>query len=198
MLRYLKQKRRVILSILVSFLLAETITYALEYYEGKPDIESFVSQLTVSPETRTFTIQIRTKGPAYFRSVGRIFACFSNPYADYLRIFQVEMSFDNVSWVNVPFYSVQPDDYSEFADLGLLSLDELVITIYGKYYFPPQTTLPHPANISKEEISDSFQGFVVLRREKAPRDTVIRILVVTTFFGAFMKVLDLLVLRKER
>lgn len=177
--------------------MAYGVTHVLEYV-GKLDIESYEAPaaFTISPETRYFSIQIRTKGPSYFNSIGRIYVYFSSPCANFFETFEVAMSLDNASWVNIPFYSFQSNDYSKFADLGLIGLDGLVITIYGRYHIPPQT-MNLPSNVTKEDVLNGLKGNISIRKEIAPRDATVEFLVGITLFGAILRVLDLLFLKKE-
>jgi len=194
---FARQKWRVLLAIFVSLTLALTTTYVLESV-GKTGVDYYESppQFTISNETRSFLIQIHSTGPSYFASVGRIYIHISSTYAEVLEIFEVEMSLDNTSWVRVPLLPSRSNDHTKFADLGLVDLDKLLVVIYGRYYIPEQTVML-PPNVTKDDVLNSLQGNIEINREPAPRDTTIKILVIVTLFGVFLRLTDLLFLRRE-
>ena len=196
--RFGKQKKHAILMIIMSLVLAVAATQTLIFI-GKQEIESYEvpPQFTISNETKDFPpIQIRTTGPSYFTSVGRVYVYFSSPYATAFKTFEVNMSLDNASWKRVPLLNSQSNDRAKFADLGLIDLNRLLIVIYGRYYVPPQE-VQLPPNVTKEDLLKSLRGNIMIERETAPRDRIIELLVDVTLFGVFLRVADLL-FSKER
>jgi hypothetical protein len=131
--------------------------------------------------------------------MGRIYVHFSSEYADVWAntVFSVQMSLDNTSWVTVPVLSPWSNNRSEFADLGRVGLDSLVVTLYGRRYFPEQT-VALPPNVTGEQVRQSLKGNVMVQQEEAPRDTTLRILVSVTLFAAILRITDLLSSKEKR
>ena len=63
--------------------------------------------------------------------------CLYSPYAKVFPIFRLELSLDNMSWIEIPHLSrpSPSDDYTQFADLGLVAIDKQILkTISGRYF----------------------------------------------------------------
>lgn len=184
-------KEATILIFLLSLFLAISTTYCLENFqriEIKPLEQSI--QFSVSQETKFST----TPGyvlPSYFTSIGTVYVYFVSPNAIF-QTFNVEMSLDNVSWKNIPLHYSSPGkkDYTQFAELGLISLEKLTsLSLYGRYYIPEQQIKLTPKGISKEEALSNVQSNLVIKKDTTPRDKTIEILVAITLFNGLFAVL---------
>jgi hypothetical protein len=54
-----------------------------------------------------------------------------------------------------------------------------------------------PSNVTKEDVLNGLKGNISIRKQIAPRDATVEFLVGITLFGAILRVLDLLFLKKE-
>jgi hypothetical protein len=115
----------------------------------------------------------------------------SSPYANYWETFNVWMSLDNVSWVDVPFLESTTNNKSQMANLGLINLGNPKLTIYQKNYVPPQTILL-PPNVTTQDASN-LKANGVVKREATPSDTTQWILVFLTIFGTLFAVVAVII-----
>jgi hypothetical protein len=172
------------------------VTFALEYTEST-QIESLVSTttITISNETMFSALYEAFVRKGVFDSVGRVYVYMSSPYANYWKTFNVWMSLDNSSWIIVPFLESPTNNLTQMANLGLVNLGNPQLTIYQKYYIPPQTMLL-PSNVTKQDASN-FKSNVLVKREATPADTTQWILVFFAVFGAIGFIFSLLFSGKD-
>ena len=195
--KWFKKRKVTFLMIFVAIIVAFIGTLFLKQVGEMEVINKVIfTPFQVSDTPKKFSLEIKTTGVSHFHSIGRVFAYFQSPYAVSFDTLNVKMSLDNETWVDVPLYSTEQEKHSAYSDLGLIRLDELIITVYGEYYLPPQN-ITHPPNVTLEDISNSFHGNIIIKSELSPRDRVVEILVSITLFGASLKVLDLLFLKKN-
>jgi hypothetical protein len=76
------------------------------------------------------------------------------------------------------------------ANLGLINLGDPQLTIYQKFYVPPQTILL-PPNVTKEDAS-VLKSNVLIKKQATPADTTLWILVFFAVFGFIGSILALL------
>ncbi|MEM3673727.1 MAG: hypothetical protein QW468_05870 [Candidatus Bathyarchaeia archaeon] len=122
----------------------------------------------------------------------------SSPYANYWNTFNFWMSLDNPSWKDIPFMESITDDLTQMAYPGRISLSDPQLTIYQKYYVPPQTLLL-PLNVTKEDVSN-IRANVLVKLQATPADRTQWILAFITMFGlvaSIAAILDHSFLEKE-
>jgi len=176
------QFRKVLLMFVVALILSIVVTFVLQYAEST-QVESLAltTMITISNETMFSAPFEAFVKKGYFDSVATVYVHLSSPYANCWNTFNVWMSLDNSSWVNVPFLESTTKNYSQMANLGLINLGDPKLTIYQKHYVPPQTILL-PPNVTKQDASD-LEANVVIKRQAIPSDTTQWILVFFTAFG---------------
>ena len=173
------------------------MTFALQYIEST-QIESLVSPtttITISNETMFSSPYEAFVKKGFFDSVGRVYVYMSSPYANCWQTFKVWMSLDNSSWVIVPFLESPTNNLTQMASLGLINFDKPQLTIYQKYYIPPQTILL-PSNVTKQDASN-FKSNVLVKRQATPAETIQWILVFFSVFGFIGGILSLLLSGKD-
>lgn len=192
------KRARKILLLGIALLLAFPATWILQYFVSlQIETPKIIITYTVSNETTTAApIDIVTSGPSYFESVGRIYVYHTSPYASAFVTYHLWLSLDNSSWTETPLLSSQTNNRSQMADLGLVQLDNPKITLYMKYYIPPQT-LAYAVNATKEQLENSFKGYVQIMKEATSRDTTNSILVFFGFFTLILQVSDFLLLKED-
>lgn len=199
--RFLRNNKRVrkVLLLGIAALLALLATLTLQYFLSlQIENPKVTFNYPISNETIYATpIEVVTNGPAYFESVGRIYAYQTSLYADAFRIFNVWLSLDNSSWTRIPLLLSQTDNRTEMADLGLIQLNKPVIEIYLKYYIPPQT-FAYPINATKAEIEDSFKGFIQIVRQPTSNDTALSIFAFFIFFTVILQIFDFVRAKEDR
>ncbi len=174
-------RSKLLYGIVIPFILSLVMTFTLQYVEStRVEQLTFTTTITISNETRygspcKFFIE---KG--WFDSVGEVYVYLSSPYASYWKIFNVWMSIDNSSWTSVPFLESDTNNLTQMASLGFINLDNPQLTIYVKYYIPPQTLLL-PPGVTKEDLSE-WKSNVLIKKRATPAD---RGLWITVFFGVF-------------
>ena len=167
--------------IVIPFILSLVVTFTLQYAEStRIEQLTFVTTITISNETRYCSPCKVLVEKGYFDSIGEVYVYMSSPYACYWKIFNVWMSLDNSSWTSVPFLDSDTNNLAQMASLGFINLGNPQLTIYVKYYIPPQT-LTVPPGVTKEELS-VFEAHVLIKKRATPADTGLWI---TTFFGVF-------------
>jgi hypothetical protein len=157
-----------VIALVFSYLLIST----LQYYEGtqlqnlSPKTTINISNETTFPAPLTGVIE---KG--YFDSIGELYVYLYSPYANYWSTFYVWMSRDNSSWISVPFLNFTTDNYTQMADLGVVNLANPQLTVYQKYYVPPQT-VETPFNVTKQDLQTALIGHLIIHEEATPADTL--------------------------
>ena len=172
------------------------MTFVLQYVEST-QIEELTSTTTITISNGTmfgppFKAFVK-KG--YFDSIAEVYVYMSSPYADCWNTFNVWMSLDNSSWAIVPFLEYTTDNRTQMANLGLINLGNPQLTIYQKYYIPPQTILL-PPNVTKEDAS-VLKSNVLIKKQATPADTTQWILVFFAVFGFIGFILVLLFPSKD-
>ena len=192
----LSKLAKILLIIVLAFALSIVVTLVLQYAEST-QIEELTSTttITISNETTFGSPSKAFVKKSYFDSVGEVYVYMSSPYASYWNTFNVWMSLDNSSWTIVPFLESTTNNRTQMANLGLISLGNLQLTIYQKYYIPPQTILL-PPNVTKEDASN-LKSNVLVKRQSTPADTTQWILVFFTVFGVIGFILDFLFSGKD-
>jgi hypothetical protein len=167
------------------------VTFVLQYAEST-QIEELTSTttITISNET-TFGSPFKAfvkKG--YFDSVGEVYVYMSSPYANDWNTFNVWMSLDNSSWIIVPFLESATDNRTQMANLGVINLGNPQLTIYQKWYIPPQTMFV-PPNVTKQDVSN-IKSNLLVKRQATPADTTQWILVFFTVFGIIFSIIGVI------
>ena len=169
----------------------------------KVETPKLVSYYGISNETvYSPPIEFMTNGPSYFQSVAKVYVYQYSKYASAFNIFDVYLSLqnpssDNSSWVKIPLLPTQTSDRSKMAYLGFIKLDNPQVTIYEKYYIPPQD-FKYTINATKAEIENSFVGYVQIVREPSSLDTGKSIFAFFVFFGAVLTTYNFFKNRKNR
>jgi hypothetical protein len=188
------------IALLIALVLSGIVTFVLEYIEST-QIEqiSSITTITISNETRFGAPSQNLIKKGYFDSVGEVFVYLSSPYAKYWQTFNVWMSLDNASWITVPFLESATGNLTQMANLGSISFGDPQLTIYLKYYVPPQTVV-FPPNVTKQDASNLTSN-VVVKRRPTPADATQWTLVFFAVFGVVFSVigviLDLLISGKN-
>lgn len=192
----LSRFKKILLILVVSLALSFIVTSILQYLEST-QIESITltTTLTISNETIFSPSYEGFVKKGYFDSVAKVYVYLSSPYANYWETFNVWMSLDNSSWVTVPFLESITNNYTQMADLGLVSLNDPQLTIYQKQYIPPQT-LNLPPNVTKQDATN-LQANGVIKREATPSDTTQWIIVFFSVFGIIGFILNLILSGKD-
>ena len=174
-------RSKLLYGIVIPFILSLVTTFTLQYVEGtRVEQLTFTTTITISNETRYGSPCKAFVEKGWFDSVGEIYVYMSSPYASYWNIFNVWMSIDNSSWTSVPFLESDTNNLTQMASLGFINLDNPQLTIYVKYYIPPQTLLL-PPGVTKEDLSE-WKSNVLIKKRATPAD---RGLWITVFFGVF-------------
>jgi hypothetical protein len=187
--------RRILIMIFIALVMALVLSYVvtnvLENYESTQLIQiTSKTTLTVSNET-SFSSPIEAvieKG--YFDSIGEVYFYLYSPYASDFVTFDVWMCRDNSSWVSVPFLNFTTKNYTQMADLGVIELSNPNLTIYQKYYFPPQPT-NLPPTVTKQDALNSVHGYIIIHRQATPADETQWFLTFLTVFGAVFAVIGI-------
>lgn len=180
---------KILRNISITLILSIVATFVLQYVEGT-QIErlTYTTTITVSNET-TFGSPFKAfVKKDYFDSVGEVYVYMSSPYANYWNTFNVWMSLDNSSWTPVPFLESATNNLTQMANLGLINLGNPQLTIYVKYYVPPQTILL-PPDVTKEDVS-VLKSNVLIKKQATPADTTQWVLVFFAMFGFIGFILD--------
>ena len=181
----------IVLAFVLAFFLSIAVTLFFQYAEST-QIETFTStiKITISNETMLGSPYKAFVKKGYFDSVGEVYVYMSSPYASYWNTFNVWMSLDNSSWTIVPFLESTTNNRTQMANLGLISLGNPQLTIYLKYYIPPQTILL-PPNVTKEDASN-LNTKVLVKKQATPADTTQWILVFFTVFSVVFGVIGVI------
>jgi len=144
----------IVVVLITAFVLSIVVTYVLEYAESTQVVSlTSTTTITISNETMFGSPFRGLVEKGYFDSVGEVYVHMSSPYANDWNTFNVWMSLDNSSWVIVPFLESVTDNRTQMADLGFINLGNPQLTIYMKYYIPPQTVFL-PPNVTKQDASN--------------------------------------------
>lgn len=167
--------------IVIPFILSLGATFVLQHIEST-QIEqlTFTTTITISNETRYGSPCKAFVKKGWFDSVGEVYVYMSSPYAIYWNTFNIWMSLDNSSWTPVPFLESDTDNLTQMASLGFINLGNPQLTIYLKYYIPPQTILL-PSGVTKEDAS-ILKSNVLIKKRATPAD---RMQWITIFFAVF-------------
>jgi hypothetical protein len=172
----------IVLALVIALILSILATVVLEYYEStQVKVLTSITTYTISNETR-FASPFRglvEKGS--FDSIAEVYVYVSSPYANYWNSFNVWMSLDNSSWTPVPFLESATENRTQMADLGPISLDNPQLTVYQKYYIPPQSVFL-PSNVTKEDALNSLTNHLLVQKYATPTD---RTQWIMTFFAVF-------------
>ena len=172
---------KLLYGIVIPFILSLVMTFTLQYVEStRVEQLTFTTTITISNETRYGSPCKAFVEKGWFDSVGEVYVYLSSPYASYWKIFNVWMSLDNSSWTSVPFLESDTNNLTQMASLGFINLGNPQLTIYVKYYIPPQT-LRVPPGVTKEDLS-IWKANVLIKKRATPAD---RGLWITVFFGVF-------------
>jgi hypothetical protein len=131
--------------------------------------------------------------PGYFSSSANVYAFMYSPYADIFK-FKLELSYDNTTWVEVPFLksTSKPEDFNRYANLGAFPIDKpTTLKIYCHYFIPPQN-ITLPQNTTPYIILKSISGQILLKQETNAHDQMLEILVFITLFSLSLSVIRLL------
>lgn len=165
----LSKLQKILLAIVIVVVASIVGTIILEYVVStKVEQLTFTTTITISNETQFGTPFNAFIKKGYFESVGEVYVHMSSPYANYWDTFMVWMSLDNSSWKLVPFLVAPTNNLSQMTSLGLINLDTPQLTIYVKYYIPPQTIFL-PPNVTKEDVSNVMSS-VLIKRRVTPAD----------------------------
>lgn len=171
----------IVIALVIALLLSLVLVNVLEYYESTQAIQSTsTTTFTVSNETSFATPFETVIEKGYFDSIGEVYVYLYSPYASDFVTLDVWMCRDNSSWVSVPFLNFTTENYTQMADLGVIELSNPNLTIYQKYYFPPQA--PNlPANVAKQDALNSVHSYVTVHRLATPTDR-------TNWFSTFLTI----------
>jgi hypothetical protein len=190
--RLRKRLFKIVIALVIAFFFSVGLTFLLQYSEST-QVESLTITTTITISNQT-TFSLPYEGfvkKGFFDSVATIYMYLSSPYANYWETFNVWMSLDNVSWVDVPFLESTTNNKSQMANLGLINLGNPKLTIYQKNYVPPQTILL-PPNVTTQDASN-LKANGVVKREATPSDTTQWILVFLTIFGTLFAVVAVII-----
>ena len=192
----LSKFQKTLLIIAIAFVLSIIVTFVLQYLESTQiEVLTSTTTITISNETTFGSPCNAFVKRGYFDSVGEVYVYMSSPYANCWNTFNVWMSLDNSSWTIVPFLESTTNNRTQMANLGLINLGNPQLTIYLKYYIPPQTILL-PSNVTKQDASD-LKANVLIKMQATPADTTQWILVFFTVFGFTGFILVLLFSSKD-
>jgi len=180
--RFSKIMRSILLRcIVIPFIFSLGMTFVLQHIEST-QIEqlTFTTTITISNETRYGSPCKAFVKKGWFDSAGEVYAYMSSPYASYWNTFNIWMSLDNSSWTPVPFLESDTDNLTQMASLGFINLGNPQLTIYLKYYIPPQTILL-PSGVTKEDAS-ILKSNVLIKKRATPAD---RMQWITIFLAVF-------------
>ena len=166
----------------MALILSIAVTFILQYVE-RTQIESLTinTMINVSNEIvfgRPYEGFVK-KG--YFDSVASVYIYLFFPYSKCWDTFNAWMSLDNSSWISVPFLDSITENYDEMANLGLINLGNPELTIYQKYYVPPQDIIL-PPNVTKQDLAN-LKAYGTIRKQPIPLDTTQWILAFFAVFG---------------
>lgn len=161
----------IVIALVVALVLSYVMTNFLENYESTQLIPiTSTTTLTVSNETSFSTPFETVIEKGYFDSIGEVYVYLYSPYASDFVTLDVWMCRDNSSWVSVPFLNFTTENYTQMADLGVIELSNPSLTIYQKYYFPPQS--PNlPPTVTKQDALNSVHSYVLIHRLATPPQT---------------------------
>jgi hypothetical protein len=178
-------------ALVIAFVLSVVVTFVLQYAESTQiEVLTSTTTITISNETMFGPLGEAFVKKGYFDSVGKVYVYMSSPYANYWNTFNVWMSLDNSSWTSVPFLESPTNNLTQMADLGLISFSDPQLTIYQKYYIPPQTILL-PSNVTQQDALN-IKSNVSIKRQATPADTTQWILVFFTVFGMIFSVIGVI------
>jgi hypothetical protein len=168
-------------------------------YCGKTQLRDteYLTPITISPNTTDMPpVIIRTTGPNYFQSVGKIYALMWSEYSTHFQNFSIEMSVDELYWEEIPIYRNEPDltSLDNYSEIGLVDMDKLVLQIFCISNVQPQT-LTVPGNVTRQQIISSFHGDIHIKLESSPRDRIVQMLITLTLWGVIIRIIDMIFLR---
>ena len=188
-------RSKLLYGIVIPFILSLVTTFTLQYVEStRIEQLTFTTTITISNETRYSSPCKAFVEKGWFDSVGEVYVYLSSPYASYWKIFNVWMSLDNSTWTPVPFLESDTNNLTQMASLGFINLGNPQLTIYVKYYIPPQT-LRVPPGVTKEDLS-ILKANVLIKKRATPEDTVKWIMAFFTVFGFISFILNKLDFQK--
>jgi hypothetical protein len=182
-----------------SYIAAFGIVEFLNWHSG-PILDSshvpILSQLIINEKPLQHVVPIYTTGPNYFNSIARVYVCLSSPYIDNFEQFKIEASVDDINWKTLSTFSAFPKDnqLERYTDLGLVDLNSLTIRVNIRSTIPPQG-FSVPPGVTKETLSNSFIGSMIVKKLSSPRDKIIKLLIVITIWNVIIKLLDMLIIK---
>lgn len=191
--------RKTIFSILLSFVLSLVVVRLL-FPVGTAEVNLLTESVTfhISEEFQDFTLFIETTGTNYFHSIGEVSVCFWSPYSQYLSNSTLELSLDGYNWVEMQFSSLEPDidKFTNYKKVGLIELNKLHIQLHGRQKYQAQIE-SMPENLTRSKIIDSINGHIRIRAVKSPRDQIVGMLIIMSFYHAILRIIDMVFLRKQ-
>jgi hypothetical protein len=192
-IKNLKKLWKGVAIILLSLLIAFAGLQVLESnYSAKTDIPFKNTTFHFPAVNEYFNINDSVV-PGYFASSASVYAFMYSPYADIFNL-TLEISRDNSSWIEVPFVKSvsEPQNSSQFADLGTFTIDKpSTIFVYGRYSVPPQE-VKLPSNVTPQIIIESVKGQIILKQQATPRDQMLEVLVFLTLFSLSITIIKFL------
>jgi hypothetical protein len=159
--------RRILLTIVIALVVALVLSYivtnALEYYESTQVVQ-LTSTYTYNIWNETELAQpfeaVVKKGS--FDSIAEVYGYLYSPYASYWNTFSIWESLDNSSWISVPFLNFTTNNHSQMAYLGVIDLSNPHLTVYQKYYIPPQA-ISLPLNVTPQDILNGLSNYIYIK-----------------------------------
>lgn len=173
-------KRKAIILFVALFLML-SLDYV--FYENSFGITNVVSshQLVQSEVPYNAEISVSTIGPNYFFPYSYISSTLTNKYSDEIKGFNLEMSTDNVSWVEIPLSNV-----NKFTSFGIISINTFSDTVYARVSFPNQNQTESTTN----NILSSFTWSIEINPLFTPETIVVFILLSLALFSFVVQILD--------
>jgi len=178
-----------IISLVIAVSLASFATYELAQINQQSLLDYNAPAFTTSQNVTEFTLNLYLS-PSYFEPRGQLYFAASSPYINYLKEFNMSASLDGENWteINVSQSPPSTSDRSGYTYLGFVDLTQLKITVYGEYYLPPQSGLP--ANVSEQDVQDSFRAYVWIDPFTTPYDLTLIAIVFVSILGASFSILS--------
>ena len=192
----LKKLRNALIVIILSIMVAFSFLYVLNLNFNPTVIDPF-GDITFSIPTDVassgYLSYNESISPGYFSSSANVYAFMYSPYADIFK-FKLELSYDNNTWIEVPFIksTAKPEDFNQYANLGTFSIDKpTTLKVYCHYFIPPQN-ITLPPNSTPYTILKSIKGQILLKQETNAHDQMLEVLVFITLFSLSLSVARLL------
>jgi hypothetical protein len=195
-LKRLKKLRNALIVIVISGIVAFTGLFVLESNYNPTVIDPFGDirfSIPIDVASSGYLSYNESISPGYFSSSANVYAFMYSPYADIFK-FKLEVSYDNNTWIEVPFIksNSKPEDFNQYANLGIFSIENpTTLKVYCHYVIPPQN-ISLPPNTTPYMILKSINGQILLKQETNAHDQMLEVLVFITLFSLSLSVVRLL------